>query len=72
MSTTITETTLARQAYYRLLASSFERARRLLEEMQMYPDKYSPERRQETIAYLQQLQKEMNRLDESPSHSANI
>lgn len=72
MSTTISKTTPAKQAYYRLLASSFERAERLLEEMQMYPEKYTPERRKETIAYLMQLQKEMDRLDENHSHLNNI
>ncbi|MGA8943330.1 MAG: hypothetical protein WB502_11570 [Thermoactinomyces sp.] len=68
MSTTITRTTPAKQAYYRLLASSFERAQRLLEEMQMYPEKYTPERRQETIAYLMQLKKELNKFKETNSH----
>jgi hypothetical protein len=62
MSTITSAGTPAKRSYYRLLQASFKRAERLLEEMNRYPEKYSPERRNETFAYLIQLQKEMAKL----------
>lgn len=60
MNTSITKSASPKKAYYRLLASSYQRAQHLLEET-----KTDPRKQQETMAYLHQLQKEMKQLAEN-------
>lgn len=55
------KTPVAKKYYYHLLAASYERAERILNEMQQNPEKYSPEMARDTTAYLFQLKKEMTK-----------
>jgi ribosomal protein S17E len=66
MSTMTSTAIPAKKSYYRLLEASFDRAKRLLDEMNSHPEKYTPERKRETIAYLTHLQNEMRRLKIDP------
>lgn len=59
MSTIVSRSPVAKGSYYHLLEASYRRAKRILEEMEQNPEKYSPEIMRETTAYLSQLEREM-------------
>ncbi|SEM99054.1 hypothetical protein [Lihuaxuella thermophila] len=61
MTTAECKTPVAKKCYYNLLAASYERAERILNEMQRNPEKYSSEMARDTMAYLFHLKKEMRR-----------
>ncbi|MBA4494560.1 hypothetical protein ACFO25_12540 [Paenactinomyces guangxiensis] len=59
MTTVVSSAPIAKEYYYHLLEASYQRAKRILEEMEQAPEKYSPEKMRETIAYVSHLKKEM-------------
>ncbi|MFC7442902.1 hypothetical protein [Laceyella putida] len=60
MSTTIT-TAPAKKSYYRLLQASYQRAEQILHEISLHPQQYHPAKKQEMMAYMNQLKREMRK-----------
>lgn len=58
MSPAIT-TAPAKKSYYRLLQASYQRAEQILHDITLHPQRYHPAKKQEMMAYLNQLQREM-------------
>lgn len=63
MNTSVNNNTSPKKAYYRLLASSHQRAQHLIAKT-----KTDPKRQRDTMAYVKQLQKEMKQFAENHEH----